>query len=106
VSYNPQIGAHVTAQTVAQLIAARLRAQGVQRIFGLCGGHIQPLWDAAARAGIEIVDVRHEAAAVYMAHATADLSGELSVAMVTAFVRPGPAVTMATLNSPDRSAVA
>ena len=78
-------------QTVAQLIAERLRSQGVRRIFGLCGGHIQPLWDAAARAGIDIVDVRHESAAVYMAHATADLSGELSVAMVTA----GPGLTNA-----------
>ncbi|TFV54618.1 thiamine pyrophosphate-binding protein [Mycobacterium sp. PS03-16] len=78
-------------QTVAQLIADRLRSQGVRRIFGLCGGHIQPLWDAVSRAGIEIVDVRHEAAAVYMAHATAELSGELSVAMVTA----GPGLTNA-----------
>ncbi|CAN5724676.1 thiamine pyrophosphate-binding protein [soil metagenome] len=78
-------------QTVAQLIADRLAAQGVRRIFGLCGGHIQPLWDAATRAGIDIVDVRHEAAAVYMAHATADLSGGLSVAMVTA----GPGLTNA-----------
>lgn len=81
----------MTQQTVAELIAARLQAQGVRRIFGLCGGHIQPLWDAAARAGIEFVDVRHEAAAVYMAHATAELSGELSVAMVTA----GPGLTNA-----------
>lgn len=78
-------------QTVAHLIADRLKNQGVRRIFGLCGGHIQPLWDAVARAGIEIVDVRHEAAAVYMAHATAELSGELSVAMVTA----GPGLTNA-----------
>ncbi|KWX68408.1 thiamine pyrophosphate-binding protein [Mycobacterium sp. NAZ190054] len=77
--------------TVAQLIADRLVSQGVRRIFGLCGGHIQPLWDAVALAGIEVVDVRHEAAAVYMAHATADLSGELSVALVTA----GPGLTNA-----------
>jgi acetolactate synthase-1/2/3 large subunit len=82
---------NMTQPTVAQLIADRLLAQGVQRIFGLCGGHIQPLWDAAARAGIEVIDVRHEAAAVYMAHATAELSGELSVAMVTA----GPGLTNA-----------
>lgn len=81
----------MTDTSVAQLVTNRLRAQGVRRIFGLCGGHIQPLWDAAARAGIEIIDVRHEAAAVYMAHATADLTGELSVAMVTA----GPGLTNA-----------
>jgi acetolactate synthase-1/2/3 large subunit len=81
----------MTQQTVAQLIAEKLKSQGVQRIFGLCGGHIQPLWDAVARAGIEVVDVRHESAAVYMAHATADLSGDLAVAMVTA----GPGLTNA-----------
>lgn len=77
--------------TVSQLIAERLKNQGVERVFGLCGGHIQPLWDAIARAGIEIVDVRHEGAAVYMAHATAELTGELSVALVTA----GPGLTNA-----------
>lgn len=81
----------MTEMTVAQLIAERLEAQGVRRIFGLCGGHIQPLWDAVARVGIDVVDVRHEAAAVYMAQATADLSGEPSVAMVTA----GPGLTNA-----------
>ena len=81
----------MTGQTVAQLIAERLSSQGVRRMFGLCGGHIQPMWDAVARAGIDVIDVRHEAAAVYMAHATADLTGELSVAMVTA----GPGLTNA-----------
>ncbi|MGH3644284.1 MAG: thiamine pyrophosphate-binding protein [Mycobacterium sp.] len=81
----------MTQTTVAQLIAERLRSQGVRRVFGLCGGHIQPLWDAVSRIGIEVVDVRHEAAAVYMAHATAELSGQLSVAMVTA----GPGLTNA-----------
>lgn len=81
----------MTESTVSQLIADRLKAQGVRRIFGLCGGHIQPLWDAVARAGIEVIDVRHEAAAVYMAQASAELSGELSVAMVTA----GPGLTNA-----------
>ncbi|WP_156296905.1 thiamine pyrophosphate-binding protein [Mycobacterium paragordonae] len=77
--------------TVAKLIADRLVKQGVHRIFGLCGGHIQPLWDAVACAGIKIVDVRHEAAAVYMAHATAELSGDVGVALVTA----GPGLTNA-----------
>ena len=90
-STSPQIGGHMTRQTVASLVAEKLKRQGVQRIFGLCGGHIQPLWDAVARAGIEVVDVRHESAAVYMAHATADLSGDLAVAMVTA----GPGLTNA-----------
>lgn len=75
--------------TTARLVARFLQARGVQRIFGLQGGHIQPIWDDAAQRGIEIVDVRDEGAAVHMAHAHAELTGELGVALVTA----GPGVT-------------
>jgi acetolactate synthase I/II/III large subunit len=73
----------------AAWIARFLKERGVDRIFGLQGGHIQPIWDHAAQLGIRIIDVRHEAAAVHMAHAHAELTGELGVAMVTA----GPGVT-------------
>lgn len=73
----------------AAWIARFLGARGVDRIFGLQGGHIQPIWDHCARQGIRIVDVRHEGAAVHMAHAHAELTGALGVAMVTA----GPGVT-------------
>lgn len=79
------------SRTGARLIAEFLARRGVSRIYGLCGGHIQPIWDEAARIGIRIVDVRHECAAVYMAHAQADLTGSLGVAMVTA----GPGLTNA-----------
>lgn len=79
------------ARTAARLIAEFLERRGVKRIFGLCGGHIQPIWDEAARLGVEIVDVRHEGAAVYMAHAEADLTDSIGVAMVTA----GPGLTNA-----------
>ena len=75
--------------SVAAWIAETLAARGVDRVFGLQGGHIQPIWDHAARRGIRIIDVRHEGAAVHMAHAHADLTGGLGVAMVTA----GPGVT-------------
>ena len=61
----------------------------MDRVFDLQGGHIQPLWDHVARLGIRIIDVRHEGAAVHMAHAHAELTGALGVAMVTA----GPGVT-------------
>lgn len=76
-------------RSVAAWIARSLKARGVDRIFGLQGGHIQPIWDHAARLGIRIIDVRHEVAAVHMAHAHAELTGGLGVAMVTA----GPGVT-------------
>jgi acetolactate synthase-1/2/3 large subunit len=63
--------------------------RGIDRIFGLQGGHIQPIWDHVARQGIRIIDVRDEGAAVHMAHAHAELTGQFGVAMVTA----GPGVT-------------
>jgi acetolactate synthase-1/2/3 large subunit len=73
----------------AAWIARFLKARGIDRVFGLQGGHIQPIWDHVARQGIRIIDVRHEAAAVHMAHAHAELTGALGVAMATA----GPGVT-------------
>jgi acetolactate synthase-1/2/3 large subunit len=75
--------------SVASLIADFLVANGVQRVFGLQGGHIQPVWDQLARRGVQIIDVRHEAAAVHMAQAQAELTGRPGVALVTA----GPGVT-------------
>src|SRR5215470_10426143 len=75
--------------TGAAWIASFLRARGIDRIFGLQGGHIQPIWDHVARQGIRIIDVRDEGAAVHMAHAHSELTGRLGVAMVTA----GPGVT-------------
>lgn len=77
--------------TVAGLIAEFLVANDVRRVFGLQGGHIQPIWDQLARRGVQIVDVRHEAAAVHMAQAHAELTGAPGVALVTA----GPGVTNA-----------
>nr|MBA2528932.1 thiamine pyrophosphate-binding protein [Euzebyales bacterium] len=78
-------------RTVARLVAEFLVGRGVERVYGLCGGHIQPLWDEVARAGVRVVDVRHECAAVYMAHADAALGQGLGAALVTA----GPGVTNA-----------
>ena len=79
-------------RTVAQVVADFLVARGVDRIFGLQGGHIQPIWDELAQRGVRIVDVRDEGAAVHMAHAHAALGGGqagVGVAMATA----GPGVT-------------
>ena len=81
----------VSDQSSAALIARFLKARGVQRVYGLCGGHIMPIWMRLHAEGIRIVDVRDERAAVYMAHAEAELTGTLGVALVTA----GPGVTNA-----------
>ena len=67
----------------AQALTRALRAAGISRIFTLSGNHIMPVFDAALDAGIELIHVRHEAAAVHMADAWARLTGEPGVAMVT-----------------------
>jgi len=77
--------------SIAGVVARFLSERGVERIFGLCGGHIMPIWMAVDALGIPIVDVRDERAAVHMAHAHAEITGKLGVALVTA----GPGVTNA-----------
>ena len=81
----------ISENSAAALIARFLKARGVDRVFGLCGGHIMPIWMRLDAEGIRIIDVRDERAAVYMAHAHAELTGGLGVAIVTA----GPGVTNA-----------
>ena len=81
----------VLPDSVADLVARVLAARGVARVFALCGGHIMPIWMSLDRHGIPIIDVRDERAAVHMAQAHAELTGELGVALVTA----GPGMTNA-----------
>ncbi|HMB47970.1 MAG TPA: thiamine pyrophosphate-binding protein, partial [Afifellaceae bacterium] len=53
-------------------------------VFSLSGNQIMPVYDACIDADIRIVHVRHEAAAVYMADAWAQLTGSPGVALLTA----------------------
>ena len=62
---------HAESAEISFLIAKFLTERGVDRIFSLCGGHILPIWDYAARLGIRIIDVRDERAAIHMAQAHA-----------------------------------
>ncbi len=70
-------------------IARVLQSHGVEFLFTLCGGHISPILKGAKNAGIRIIDVRHEATAVFAADALARLTGIPGVAAVTA----GPGAT-------------
>ena len=81
----------ISPGSAAALIAKFLKARGVNRVFALCGGHIMPIWMQIDAHGIQIVDVRDERAAVYMAHAHSELTVQIGVALVTA----GPGVTNA-----------
>src|ERR1700759_5498055 len=79
----------VLPDSAADLIARLLKQRGVERVFALCGGHIMPIWMRLDAEGIRIIEVRGERAAVHMAQAHAELTGELGVALVTA----GPGMT-------------
>lgn len=72
-------------------VAEALRAQGVEHLFTLVGGHISPILVEAKRLGIKVVDTRHEVNAVFAADAMARLTGIPGVAAVTA----GPGVSNA-----------
>src|SRR5271154_2728857 len=50
-----------------RLIARRLKARGVSRLFTLSGGHLFSIYDGCREEGIEIVDVRHESTAAFAA---------------------------------------
>ena len=68
----------------AELLVDTLAQAGVQRIFSLSGNQIMPVYDACIDAEVSIVHVRHESAAVHMADAWAQITGEIGVALVTA----------------------
>jgi acetolactate synthase I/II/III large subunit len=67
----------------ADALARALARAGVKKLFALSGNHVMPVFDAALDAGLDLVHVRHEAAAVHMADAWARLTGEPGVALVT-----------------------
>ncbi|MCB9663318.1 MAG: thiamine pyrophosphate-binding protein [Alphaproteobacteria bacterium] len=78
-----------TVRNGGDIVSEVLRAQGVQHLFALCGGHISPILVSAKRDGIRVVDVRDEASAVFAADAVARMTGVPGVAAVTA----GPGLT-------------
>src|SRR3989441_11766515 len=72
-----------------RLVARRLRAHGVSRLFTLSGGHLFSIYDGCRAEGIEIVDVRHESTAAFAAEGWAKVTREAGVCALTA----GPGVT-------------
>jgi acetolactate synthase-1/2/3 large subunit len=72
-----------------KLIARRLEAAGVSKLFTLSGGHIFPIYDGCRERGIDIIDVRHEQTAAFAAEGWAKVTREPGVCALTA----GPGVT-------------
>jgi acetolactate synthase-1/2/3 large subunit len=72
-----------TALRGADIVARSLARLGCDRVFTLSGNHIMSIFDAAIEAKLDLVHVRHEAAAVHMADAWGRLTGKPGIAMVT-----------------------
>jgi len=75
-------GGHIVAEYLKNV-------EGIDTIFALSGGHIAPIFDGCLDHDVKVVDVRHEQAAVMMAHAWAIYKGKPGVCLVTA----GPGFT-------------
>jgi acetolactate synthase-1/2/3 large subunit len=75
--------------TGGHLVAKALRAEGIDTIFTLCGGHIIDIYDGCLDEGIKVVDVRHEQVAAHAADGYARITGKPGCAVVTA----GPGTT-------------
>jgi len=69
--------------TVAELIAATLRAAGVRIAFTVPGESFLPVLDAFAAAGIRVVATRHEGAAAFAAEAYGQLTGRPAACLGT-----------------------
>jgi len=78
-----------TAVHGGRLVARALRSRGVEHLFTLSGGHLFSIYDGCKEEGIEIVDFRHEQAAVWAAEGYAKATRRPGVAALTA----GPGVT-------------
>jgi acetolactate synthase I/II/III large subunit len=74
-----------------RLVARRLKAHGVRKLFTLSGGHLFSIYDGCRTEGIDLVDVRHEQTAAFAAEGWAKVTREPGVAALTA----GPGVTNA-----------
>src|SRR3954470_20092803 len=72
-----------------RLVARRLKAYGVRKLFTLTGGHLFSIYDGCRAEGIDLVDVRHESSAAFAAEGWAKVTREPGVAALTA----GPGVT-------------
>ncbi len=72
-----------------RLVARRLKAHGVSKLFTLSGGHLFSIYDGCREEGIAIVDVRHESTAAFAAEGWAKVTREPGVCALTA----GPGVT-------------
>ncbi|WP_431901244.1 acetolactate synthase [Nonomuraea sp. bgisy101] len=78
-----------SAKHAGDAAVAVAKAYGIETMFTLSGGHVFPLYDGAVHEDMRILDVRHEQSAVFAAEATARLTRNPGLAVLTA----GPGIT-------------
>jgi acetolactate synthase-1/2/3 large subunit len=82
----------MTRMTGGKAVAAALKAEGIEHVFGIVGTHNSPLFDGAYKDNsLEVITVRHEQGATLMAAGYARASGRIAAS----FVVPGPGLTNA-----------
>ena len=81
------IGAAMTDQRCADVLARRLHDAGCRYAFGMPGGEVLTLIDALERAGIRFVLIKHENAGGFMAEGTWHRTGAPGILVAT--VGPG-----------------
>lgn len=78
---------------IADLLVAYLEQLGIEYVFGIPGGAIEPLYNAIARSsrrgGVQHILARHEAGAAFMADGYARETGKIGVCCATS----GPGAT-------------
>ncbi len=72
-----------------RLVAQRLRAAGITKLFTLSGGHLFSIYDGCREEGIDLIDVRHEQTAAFAAEGWAKVTRSIGACALTA----GPGVT-------------
>ena len=69
--------------TACEWLIQALQKQGVEWLATLCGHGLDPLYYAAHRAGLRLIDTRNEQTAAYMAEAYAKLTRHPGVVLDT-----------------------
>ena len=91
----------------ADMVVGQLEAQGVKHVFGIPGAKIDKVFDSLLDSSIELIPVRHEANAAFMAAAVGRITGKAGVALVTSGPGCSNLITgMATANSEGDPVVA
>ena len=80
---EPAAAPQAEPSTVAELVAATLRAAGVRIAFTVAGESFLAILDALTAAGIRVVATRHEGAAAFAAEAYGQLTGRPAVCLGT-----------------------